>query len=236
VAVSVLQIVTNALAGLSVLLPGEPLKDADAEYCRGQLNTILDNWSAERQAAYTATFTTFTTTPGLQPHTIGPTGTWVTATRPIAIDGLARSIGTGLWTPIPVTSDPAWWQAQTSVVSGTPTRAFYTPDEPNGSLYFTPSVDGALAMRAQLRMVIGAVLLTDMLTLPNGYEGALTLTLQEAVADAFHAVLTPSQIQRAGQARGRAFGNNLHVPVLVVRGLPGQGTGRHYDYRSGQCF
>lgn len=235
--VPVLQIVGAALKGLSVYSPGEPIKAADATDVLEQLNLVLDDWSAETQASYAETFTTFVTTPGLQPHTIGPTGTWTMPARPVSIDAVSLGIGSGLFQRLRLSMDPAWWNDQTSVLSGNVFGAFYSPDEPNGSLYFTGIPDSASSIRLMMRTTLGPVALTDVMTLPQGYQSALELTLMEAIADHFHATLTPQQTWRAGRARGRIFGNNLRVPSLRASrsGAPGTGS-RHYDYRTGQWF
>jgi hypothetical protein len=213
-AVPVLTICRNALKGLSVLGSGETMKPADASDVLDALNLILDDWGANPSASYAEVFTTFATTPALNPHTIGPTGTWVLPVRPVKIDGLSSG---GI--AIPVHTDPGWWLQQSPLTSAPLMGAFYNPDVPNGSLYFSGLPSAATSVTLMTRTALAAVLLTASMNLAPGYQNALELTLMEAIVDLFHATLTPNQIARAGKARALIFSNNLRVPSLSVRGL-----------------
>jgi hypothetical protein len=231
--VSIEAIVRDSLLGLAVVSPLEPIKAPDAVYVLGQLNLIIDDWLATRAASFAAVFTPFVTT-GANPQTIGPTGQWVLPSRPVSIDGASLSVGS-FWNPITVHDDPAWWEAQSGSTVGTLTELFYSPDEPNGSIYFVGAATAGQTVRLQTRGGFAPVTLVSTMELPPGYQSALTLTLMENSADAFHAVLTDRQIQRAGKARARIFGNNLVVPKVSAtrQGVPGM-TGGWFDVRSGQ--
>jgi hypothetical protein len=215
--------------GLAVYAAAEPIKPADAITVLDAINLVLDDWAAETQASYAETWTTVVAT-GVNPQTIGPSGTWVVPVRPVTIDSVAVAVG-AIYGRIFTTTDPAWWDAQPA---GGASGAFYSPDEPNGSLYFSPSLASGTSVRLGQRTTIGPVLQTDVLTLPQGYQSALELTVMEAVCDGFHVVLTANQISRAGKARARIWGNNLRVPTLSTRrlGLPGSRGGR-WDYVTG---
>lgn len=227
----VLTIIKNALLGLNVLSPRETLKPDDADYCLSQLNNILDDWNADVQTNYAERFVTFTST-GANPETIGPSGTWVETVRPAHVDGLSYDLGSGVFQPLYVTDDPQWWQAQ-QPLSTSLYGAFYSPDVPNGSLTFTSVPDTGTDITLMLRTTFAAVALTDALSLAPGYESALTLTLQEHIAETFHATVTPSLMQRAGKARARIFANNLRIPSLrAAAGTPGLCDGGWFDIQT----
>lgn len=232
-AVPVLTLVTHALTGLSVYGPGDAISDADAGDVLDALNLILDDWGADPQASVAEVFTTFATT-GVNPQTIGPTGHWVLPVRPAAIDALSWVVGTGIYSPITIHTDPRWWNAQTVLNPGTLTDAFYSADLPNGSLYFSGVPASGTNVRVMTRTALAAVALTASLTLAPGYQSALELTVMEAIADLFGATLSENQVRRAGIARGRIFAANLRVPTLSTRGLglPGVSRGR-WDWRTG---
>jgi hypothetical protein len=226
VAVPVATVIAHVLVnGLAVYAPAEPIKPADAITVLDAINTVLDDWAAETQASYAETWTTFVHT-GVNPQTLGPTGIVVCAARPVAIDSVVVA-----GVPLFVTNDPAWWDAQPA---GGGIGVFYSADEPNGSLYFSPALSAGTSVRLMQRTTIGPVLQTDTLTLPPGYQSALELTVMEAVADAFHVVLTANQLTRAGKARARIWTHNLRVPTLSPRGfgLPGM-TGGRWNYLTG---
>jgi hypothetical protein len=226
-------IIGTALAGHNVYLPGEPVPPAAAETCRVLLNQIIDAWNADAGASVAEVFTPFVTTPGLQPHTIGPSGVWMLPVRPVAIDGAALALGSS-WTPITVHTDPDWWNGRSPINGGPISDCYYSADLPNGTLYFDGIPLSATAIRVMTRTVLGPVLLTQTIALAPGGELALTLTLQEAIAEPFHATITPSLERRAGQARGKYFKNNLRIPTLtaVGQGAPGL-RGWRWDYRTG---
>jgi hypothetical protein len=234
VIVPVLTIMRQALTGISVLGAGEPIKADDGVYVLAQLNRILDDWNAEAQASVAGVITEFTTTPALNPHTIGPTGVWVLAVRPPRIDGLAYEASSGVWVPIRVHDDAAWYLTQSVSDPGSLTDAYYAPSLPNGALYFTGLPASATDVRVLTDTITSAVLSTQSLTLAPGYPSALELTLMEAIADAFHATLTPRQIQRAGAARARIFRNNTRTRALTAtgQGVPSVSRGT-YDYLTG---
>lgn len=233
-AVAVASIIATALAGHNIYAAGEPIKPADAELCRVWLNLILDAWAGDRQTSIADVFTSFTTTPTLQPHTIGPTGTWVLPVRPAQITGAALSLGNGQWQPITVHDDPDWWDVRTPLAGGPITDLYYSADEPNGSIYFDGIPAAASTVRIRTPWAQGAVIATQVINLAPGGELALTLTLQEAIAEPFHVTVSASLERRAGQARGKYFAKNLRNPTLTARG---QGLGGHFgarwDYRTG---
>lgn len=223
-AVAVNTVIGHVLVnGLAVYSPGESIKAADAITVLDAINGVLDDWAAETAASFAETFIVFPFS-GVNPQSIGPTGALVMPARPVAIDGVSVNDGSGRYRRIYTTNDPAWWNAQQlpniSVMGG----AYYSADEPNGLLYFSAPPSAGTLLRLMMPTTLGPVLETDVLTLPQGYQSALELTVMEAVADAFHATLTPNQIRRAGIARGRIFSKNLRVPTLSTRrlGLPGR--------------
>jgi hypothetical protein len=227
-------IIATALAGHNIYMIGEPVKPAAAETCRVLLNQIIDAWNADAGASIAEVFTPFVTTANLQPHTIGPSGVWVLPSRPVAIDGAALLYGNGQRAPITVHDDPAWWQTRSPIPGNAITDCYYAASMPDGALYFDGVPGGPLAVEVMTRTVLGPVLLTQSITLASGGELALTLTLQEAIAEPFHATISPALEKRAGQARGKYFKNNLRIPTLTARGQGAPGlAGARWDYRTG---
>lgn len=232
-AVAVLTIVKHVLSGLAVYAPNEAIKDVDAQDVVEQINLLFDDWQADGRASVAEVFSTFTTIGNLQPHTIGPTGTWVLPARPVTIDGLAWVSSPGVYSPIAVHTDPQWWQRQTVLNPGVLSSAYYSADTPNGSLYFSGLPAGGTVVRVMTRGVLTAVASNQTLTLPAGAQSAIELTVMEAIADAFGATVSPRLVQRAGVARARFFKNNLRIPTLSTAGAPGSGGG-WWDYRTGE--
>jgi len=235
-AVPVATIIKHVLVdGLARYASAEPIKPADAVTVLDAINGVFDDWAAETQASYAEVFTAVVTT-GANPELIGPggTGAWLMPARPVKLDGLALSLGGSLWDPIFVTDDPEWWAAVQGG-AGVLVGAYYSADEPNGHLYFSRPPGAGTTLRLMTKTSIGPVLQTDVLTLPQGYQTALELTVTERTARAFHVVVDADLKTDAGKARARIWGNNLRIPSLSAAGsgLPGMCGGTWWDYRTG---
>lgn len=234
-AVSILTIITDAFIELTVYGANEPLSPEDAAFGLGKLNRLFDNWNADRKAVYCSRFSTFAFTPGLNPHTIGPTGTWVVSQRPETIDTL-NWINAGVFTEIPVSNDPGWYAGVSMPGMGGIARGgYYEPNWPNGNLYLYPVPQTAYAVELMTRVVIAQVTLTDIFSMPPGYRDAVTLTLAESLAPTYpSAQVSPLLRLAAAKSRARVFANNVPIPRLstIDSGMPGS-RGGYYDFRSG---
>lgn len=234
-AVTILDIVSDALIEIGVINAVDPPSGEDAEYCVRKLNSILDDWNGERNAVYADTITTYALTPSLQPHTIGPTGTFVVVSRPETIDGMSL-VRSGTRTPIYV-RDAAWWMGVIDHTWTTelPTDAYYEPAWPNGKLWLWGIPSSAASVEVRTRVVLTQVLVTDTFYMPPGYRSALTLTLAEALAAPFKQPLSPETQRQASKARARLFGTHSVIPRLCTMdpGMP-SGRGSTFDYRSGR--
>lgn len=238
----------RALTGLSLcrraaieighLDPQETLSPGDADFILGTVNALFDDWNAEREAVYSDVFATYSTVAALSPHTIGPTGTFVTAQRPVTIDGAAVLLSGTVRSPIRVDHEAAWWfrQATPALASGMPTDLYYDATWPNGSIYFVGVPDGVLTIALRTRMVLASIALATTFTMPPGYENAVMLTVAETIAAPLGIGVPPKTEAAATKARARIFANNrVPTPKLRTRDS-GMGSGRDgatYDYRTG---
>ncbi len=228
-----LDLVTGALLEHNVIQLGTDPSAEDADFVLGKLNRLVDNWNAKRGAVYCETIQLFTLTPSLSPHTIGPTGTFVTPARPESITAASVYISTTVKQPIDLDHDALWWDAQLipGQTSTFPTDGYYEKDWPNGKLFFWPVGTGAQSVEIVSRVVLAAITLAGTFSLPPGYQDAITLTLAEAIATPYRRVVTPELKQQAQDARDQIFGNNLVVPALVTvdSGMPrGRRTTMNY--------
>jgi len=231
-----LDLVSDALFGLNIVSPSDPIGNDDAVFVLRTLNRILDDWNADRAAVYADGFTIYTLTPGLSPHTIGPGGTWVTPQRPLSIADANLALPGSTATLVDITvRDAAWYAglATPSLTSSMPTDVYYEPDWPNGKLFFYPVPTAAYAVSILTRLVLARIALVDAFSLPPGYRSAITLTLQEAIAEAYEQAVTPTLERQARQARARIFAANRVTPRLRTQdaGMPsggGRGSGGSY--------
>jgi hypothetical protein len=213
----------RALLDLNVLAAGEVLGADDAVFVLGELNTYLDELNAERAAVWAQVYSGWTLTPGLQPHLIGPTGTFVVAQRPETIEGVAITVGQQR---VPITiRDRAWFQALTAPAQTAPqpTDVWYNPVWPNGHLYFVPRPSAPGLIDLSTRQVLTDLILTDTFSLPPGYRSMLQKTLAERVAAAYEKSVPPQLARDAAAARARVWAANTEIPRLRTAdaGMPG---------------
>lgn len=238
-AVAIQTLLEEALQEIGVLGAEETGDPADVSFALRKLNRLLDDWNAIREAVYGELFTSYTLTPNLQPHTIGPNSATFTVTqRPVDLLGanlILTNVTPNVRTPITL-RDSDWWGdlAVLDLTSSIPTDCYYSPAWPNGAIYLWPIPTAAYHLELQTRVLLNAVTLADTFWLPPGYRNAITLTLAEALAPAFHATLTQGTIQQASQARARIFANNDQTPRLTTldAGMPGATGQSTFNYRS----
>lgn len=227
---------SDACIELGVLAMGETLNASTADAMRRLLERLLNNWNAEGWAVYATTFSTFTLTPSLSPHTIGTSAATFTVTqRPVEITDISLILPGGS-PPVLVSltqRDEQWYTAQTvpGIETDIPTDYFYDPGWPNGEIYFWPVPSAASDVRLTLRIVLDdTITLNDVITLPPGYQDAITMTLAEMAAPSFGAAALPAMpiiLERARTCRARIFANNDVTPRLATRdaGMQGPNTG-----------
>jgi hypothetical protein len=237
-----LNLCEDAAREIGVVGEGNSLGAADATFLLGVFNRLLDKWNAERAAVYASAFASFTLTPALSPHTIGPTGATFTVTqRPVSLVSASLILSGG---SLPIyrslnVRDADWWAAETvpTLSTSIPTDVYYQPDWPNGKLYFWPVPDTAYQVDLETRVLLAEMTLDDTVSLPPGYRDALTLTVAEQACRAFGRPVAAELARSAAKARARVFANNDVTPALVTQdaGMPSSG-GSYFNWRSGLPF
>lgn len=231
-------LVTDALTEINVAVPGQPLSAADANWLLGKLNSELDYWSARKVYAYNVGFQRYTLIPNHSPHTIGPTGDFVVTQRPVRIAAWDLIVSTGGSTEVdlprkPVRDDDWWASVQLkSLATNVPTDLYYSPDFPNGSLYFWPISNIAQDVRLELwGLLTQLVDLNATIALPPAYKKALTLTLAELACPRYNKEVHPILAREAAGARRAVQGNNNQSPRIATAdfGMPTR-SGRKNDF------
>lgn len=238
-------ICSDALIEIGALAAGETATPEDLDLALGKVNRLFDNWNAERCAVFADVFTTFTITPSLSPHTIGPTGTFVVTQRPMEIpDGGAGLVlvASNPDVRIPITvRDAQWWAGQSvkALTSAIPTDLYYEPTWPNGNLFLWPVPTVANGLELQLRTLLAAITLDTTFSLPPGYRDAITLTLAESLVSPLGAAskVAPTLPADATKARARIFGANDVTPRIATQdaGMPtNRGPRATFNYLIGR--
>lgn len=219
-------ILTDAYTEIRVGRAGDVMSPEDAAFLLARLNDLLDAWNVDGSPVWATRFDTFTLTPSLQPHTIGPTGTFTLPIRPVRLLGANLVLDTStpaVYTTITI-RDAQWWLAQQvpGLATAVPTDVYYSPDwtqdatPDNGSLYFWPVPTTAYQVQLQTWVTLGQVLATDTLLLPPGYRSALKYSLAEDVASSFGQPVASALQIKATKARARIFNANVEVPQIAT--------------------
>jgi len=243
VAITIRTVCTDAAQELGVVAQGETLSAADAAVILGLLHRLLNAWNGDRLAVYATAFNTYTLVPNLAPHTIGPTGTFVTNQRPVSLDGanlILPATTVNFYGQITV-RDQKWWLSQSvpQLTTNIPTDVYYQPDWPNGKLFFWPVPATAYDVQLMTRVLLDdTVTLNDAFSLPPGYQQAITLTLAEMMQRPFAKPADASLIRDASVARARIYDNNSVTPRLRTKDegmVPGKGGFKaDFNWLSGQ--
>jgi hypothetical protein len=234
------EFLTAALAEIRVARAGDVIGPDDMDLALFVFNEYLDALNADGRALYSVDVGPIRTlTPNLQPHTIGPTGTFVVTTRPVEI--LAANLTITAASPatrIPLNiRDDQWWMDVRSrlIATAHPTDLFYNPTFPNGEINLWPVPTTAYGLELEMRTVLASVIITDTFSLPPGYQQALRLTMAELLAPAFGQTVSQSTRDKARDARGKVWANNDQIPNAIPdRGVPlGGPKSGGYNYRTG---
>lgn len=220
--VPVLQVCSEAYQNLNVFMVGASIPAPQGQFALSKLRQLLNNWNAERAKVWCDVFASFTLTPSLSPHTIGPTGTFVTVIRPVSIDGVSLNLNTNTpatYVPIQLI-DGQMYEALSvpGISTSIPTAVYYEEDWPNGKLFFYPVPNFAYPVRFRYRTLLAdEITLTDNLDFPPGYQDAVTGTLTEMIADATGRAVPAQTAKLAREARARIEANNVDIPVLDLQ-------------------
>jgi len=130
-----------------------------------------------------------------------------------------------------------------------PTDLFYSPDWPNGSLYFWPVPATAYGVRLALWTIFQQFqAITDPIGGPGGntmippaYRAAMMLSLAEDMLPGSKRDANQVLLSKAAQARMAVFGNNTKAPRIETRdsGVPGgdrSSTESNFNYKSRTFF
>ena len=231
---TVLELITDALHEISAIGAVDTPNGEDATLGLLRLNKLLNNLNAEQRMVYASTFTSYTLTPSLNPHTIGASGgTWTVASRPESIES-ASIIASDIRHPVSI-RDAQWWTdiATPETQGDIPTDLYYETSWPLGKVWLYPIPSAANELEILTRVVLGSVALSDDFTLPPGYQDAITLTLAEDLVAPFRVPMPQNLPIKAVKARGRIWAANSVIPRLRTAD-DGLGGGRStWDYRTG---
>lgn len=233
-------LILDALTEINAVAAGDLPEPATLEFASRLLDEIYDDLNATPDGVYASSLVSYTLTPNLQPHTIGPSGaTFTVGLRPLAVLGaniILNTVTPNVRSPLNIRDD-AWWLALRvpGITSTLPTDLYYSPDwslgqsqsgNANGAIYLWPVPTAAYLVELQTAQTLAALTLLDTFSLPPGYQSACRLTLAEHLANPLTgAPVSADLVTRAQTARARVFDLNDMPPSIATAdaGMPGGG-------------
>jgi hypothetical protein len=113
----VTDLIYGALAEIRVARGGDVVRAEDQALVLTFLNEILERLAVTPHALYARAWGPFPLTPGLNPHTIGPTGTVVVPRRPVRIRSASLELSPATSTDVPLQS-AAWYLGHAARADG----------------------------------------------------------------------------------------------------------------------
>jgi hypothetical protein len=238
---TVLEIILDAMIEVGIASPGDPPDGDVVQWAFRKYNYLLNYWAAKKNFVYSTSFQVFNLVAGLSPHTIGPNNaTFNVPQRPVKIESWALILNSGqsaVDLPHKPLRDNAWWAMQRTkaIQTNVPTDLYYSPDQPNGSLFFWPVPNAVMPVRLELwALVSEALSINDPIdgaggvgTLPPAYRTAIMLTLAETLQPGGRKEADSTLAAMALAARASVFGNNTASPRISTQdsGMPGKRRG-----------
>lgn len=218
-AISALDLITDALQGIGVYAPGESISAADSSLCLQRLNTLIDSWSNESLLTYAILEQNFLLVPGKYQYTIGTSGgADVNQTRPLRIIASPGSCyvldANGNRFNLEVMPKDRWNLIGNiaQVTANFPNTLYYDNQYPLGviNLYPIPNIGWTLYFDSYLQLADFAGLNTAM-TLPPGYQAAIQDNLSVEIWRFFkpdNVPIPPSTLAIAARSKGNVKRTN----------------------------
>ena len=206
------EVIRDAALEIGALDMGETLSLDEQTFCMQKLLDLIDRWNARRPMIFSVDFQLYTLTPNLNPHTIGPSGTWVVNLRPVRIvsAGLVLDGSPAVELPIAIRDDDWWANQRIKTLSSTlPTNLYPSYSWPNAALNFWPVPDTAYQVRLQTWSPLSTLLGLDTpFSLPPAYRDAMVYNLALRIAPAFRAAVSPVTVKEANESLKAVMGLN----------------------------
>lgn len=182
-------LIDEALRDLGIIASGAAGDATESAECLIKLNRMLNSWEIDGFMIFTIQRTTHTLTPALNPHTIGPSGTF-NVDRPVRIYGAGVTLsGEDVETPLDIFETWRDYQAiPDKTISTTPRALYYDGDytsaRANIFLYPVPDAADTLVLYSPLRLGSSLALGTTISFAP-GYEQCILYNLEVLLAPSY---------------------------------------------------
>lgn len=227
-----LDIIKRSMRLIGALGGGETPTADEATDGMTALNAMLDMWDIQRLAVYQIQQEAFTWASGNASRTIGSGGDF-NATNPTRVESAVQTVNS-IDYPINILKQEQYRNlpdktTQTDLI--THIWHEYAPTLSTLYAYPVPSANAAVKLRTWKQLQSFAAL-TDVLTLPKGYEDAITYNLAVQLAPEYQRAI-PTQVGMYAMSSLRVLKtHNLEVPTMTVEPAHVSDPA-YFDWRTG---
>lgn len=217
-----LDIIKRSMRLLGVYGIGEEPTAEESADSLSALNAMMDSWANENLFVYAKTLDTIPLIANDGVYNVGPSGDFITA-RPIEVSSASYIEFQSVSYPLLIATLNDFNQIPVkTLISGIPTELYVLPNMPNVQLSLWPIPSTAMTLNLWSNKLIQSFAnLTDVLTLPPGYERALGYCLAEEMGPEFDVQVSADIKIKALQARKVIKRTNTEVPRLSMPyGIP----------------
>lgn len=218
-------LITRALRLLQVVGSGVTPEANDLADGLTALNSMLEGWRNQPQAAWTTDEITGNLTGGQQAYTIGPAGA-IVATRPIRIENARIKIN-GVNYPLQIITQDQWAAIRVQTLSSNIPRYLYsTGDYPQATLNLWPAPSqSAQIILGVLHPFSAFAAVGDAVSFPPGYEEAIAYQLAIRLSPEYGVPIS-AEVARIATESLAAIKRMNYEPITANLGL---GGGRRYN-------
>jgi hypothetical protein len=178
------------------------------------LNDLLDSWSNDSLMIYARTDESFPLSAGVSTYSIG-TGQTFNTTRPVSlIDGCFTRFAPQYDEPLSLITDELYNNITDKTSLGRPRQLNYSNEYPYGEIKLFPVPDQNYTLHIISEKILTNWTLYQDVTLPPGWNRALTYNLAIELAPDYGQPLTDAMVSVAREAKG-----NIARAVLKARPL-----------------
>ena len=218
-----LDVIKRALRLNGTYSIGEEPSSDEAADCLAALNDMIGSMSNEGLLIYAPTLDTITLSAGVGSYTVGPSGSTVT-TRPVEVLDSSYIVYGDVSYPLEILAIQNYNDIALKTSAGSVPNCLYVysamPDI-TVTAYPTPGASMTLKLWSN-KLIQSFASLTDVVTLPPGYERMLAYNLAVDIAPEYEVDIKPAVMQVADSSRRTIKRTNTKPPLLnLPYGLAG---------------
>lgn len=224
-AITGLQLVTDAMYASGALGADESITAAESQLCLRRLNRLMSSWSNFRSRCYEIQTDSFTMTPNVSAYS---SALLTVMGRPVDIDSMYVRLDNIDWL-VEMISAADWASIVYKPVPSIPNQCYLDTGFPNATLNFYPVPYAAFTCFVNAtRALPDTIALATSVALPPGYERALVDSLAVDICPSFGRQPDAALVMSARQATEALARINLVVPEMTTpldRGQPDPSNG-----------